>query len=112
MTGRGAGNPGPRCVARGATRYNITNKKCQNVFPMPWTMTVVSLFVGIPWVLMLWATGIRKAPKLDMAGWKVLLPIGAGLINRLPCLRDAVCTTAGRHARDDNGGGCGAFRYR
>ena len=40
-------------------------------------MTVVSLFVGIPWVLMLWATGIRKAPKLDMAGWKVLLPIGA-----------------------------------
>ena len=26
--------------------YNITNKKCQNAFPMPWTMTVVSLFVG------------------------------------------------------------------
>merc|ERR1719389_1204997 len=40
-------------------------------------MTVVSLFVGIPWVLMLWATGIRKAPKIDLAGWKVLLPIGA-----------------------------------
>merc|ERR1719453_1912292 len=57
--------------------YNITNKKCQNAFPMPWTMTVVSLFVGIPWVLMLWATGIRKAPKIDMKGWKVLLPIGA-----------------------------------
>jgi len=57
--------------------YNITNKKCQNAFPMPWTMTVVSLFVGIPWVLMLWATGIRKAPKIDLEGWKVLLPIGA-----------------------------------
>merc|ERR1719198_212373 len=57
--------------------YNITNKKCQNAFPMPWTMTVVSLFVGIPWVMMLWATGIRKAPKIDMKGWKVLLPIGA-----------------------------------
>ena len=28
--------------------YNITNKKCQNAFPMPWTMTVVSLFVGAP----------------------------------------------------------------
>merc|ERR1719389_1509253 len=57
--------------------YNITNKRCQNAFPMPWTMTVVSLFVGIPWVLMLWATGIRKAPKIDLAGWKTLLPIGA-----------------------------------
>ena len=57
--------------------YNITNKRCQNAFPMPWTMTVVSLFVGIPWVLMLWATGIRKAPKLDWKGMKTLLPIGA-----------------------------------
>merc|ERR1719453_2491382 len=57
--------------------YNITNKKCQNAFPMPWTMTVVSLFVGIPWVMLLWASGIRKAPKIDMSGWKTLLPIGA-----------------------------------
>ena len=67
----------PTARGRGACRYNITNKKCQNAFPMPWTMTVVSLFVGIPWVMMLWATGIRKAPKIDMKGWKVLLPIGA-----------------------------------
>ncbi|KAL1511930.1 hypothetical protein AB1Y20_005211 [Prymnesium parvum] len=57
--------------------YNITNKKCQNAFPMPWTMTVVSLFVGIPWVLLLWASGIRKPPKIAPGGWKVLLPIGA-----------------------------------
>merc|ERR1719389_926532 len=57
--------------------YNITNKKCQNAFPMPWTMTVVSLFVGIPWVIALWATGIRKAPKIPLEGWKTLLPIGA-----------------------------------
>merc|ERR1712087_450829 len=57
--------------------YNITNKRCQNAFPMPWTMTVVSLFVGIPWVCMLWATGIRKPPKLSADGIKTLLPIGA-----------------------------------
>uniref|UniRef100_A0A7S3B4Y5 Sugar phosphate transporter domain-containing protein n=1 Tax=Haptolina ericina TaxID=156174 RepID=A0A7S3B4Y5_9EUKA len=57
--------------------YNVTNKKCQNAFPMPWTMTVVSLFVGIPWVCLLWASGIRKAPKINADGWKVLLPIGA-----------------------------------
>lgn len=57
--------------------YNITNKKCQNAFPMPWTMTVVSLFVGIPYVLLMWASGLRKAPKLQPGAWKTLLPIGA-----------------------------------
>ena len=44
--------------------YNITNKKCQNAFPMPWTRTVVSLFVGVPYILLLWASGLRKAPKV------------------------------------------------
>jgi len=57
--------------------YNITNKRVQNAFPMPWTMTVVSLFVGIPLVLFLWGTGIRKPPKLNSDGIKTLLPIGA-----------------------------------
>ena len=57
--------------------YNITNKKCQNAFPMPWTMTVVSLAVGVPYILLLWASGLRKAPKLNPGWWKVLLPIGA-----------------------------------
>ena len=50
--------------------YNITNKKCQNAFPMPWTMTVVSLFVGVPYILLLWASGLRAAPKLDKGWWK------------------------------------------
>merc|ERR1719443_50167 len=57
--------------------YNITNKKCQNAFPMPWTMTVVSLAVGVPYILLLWASGIRKAPKLKPGWWKTLVPIGA-----------------------------------
>merc|ERR1719231_294027 len=57
--------------------YNITNKKCQNAFPMPWTMTVVSLFVGVPYILLLWASGLRKAPKLNPGWWKTLMPIGA-----------------------------------
>lgn len=57
--------------------YNITNKNAQNAFPMPWTMAAASLFVGIPMVLLLWASGIRKTPKIDANGWKVLLPIGA-----------------------------------
>jgi len=57
--------------------YNITNKKCQNAFPMPWTMTVVSLAVGVPYILLLWASGLRKAPKLNPGWWKTLVPIGA-----------------------------------
>merc|ERR1719428_1434914 len=40
-------------------------------------MVVVSLFVGIPWVMFLWATGLRKAPKIGLDGWKTLIPIGA-----------------------------------
>jgi len=56
--------------------YNISNKRCQNAFPMPWMMSISSLFVGIPWVMLLWATGVRKAPKINMKGWKTLAPIG------------------------------------
>jgi len=56
--------------------YNLTNKRCQNVFPMPWTMTVVSLAVGIPYVLFMWATGLRPAPKMNMEGFKKIFPIG------------------------------------
>merc|ERR1719181_1431089 len=40
-------------------------------------MTWVSLAVGVPYITTLWASGIRKAPKLDMAGIKTLVPIGA-----------------------------------
>jgi solute carrier family 35 protein E1 len=44
---------------------------------MPWTMTFVSLFVGVPYIAILWASGLRKAPKLNKGWWKVLMPIGA-----------------------------------
>ena len=58
-------------------RYNISNKRVQNAFPMPWMMSLSSLFVGVPWVMLLWATGIRKAPEIKREGWKTLAPIGA-----------------------------------
>ena len=57
--------------------YNITLKKCTNAFPMPWTLCLTSLAVGLPMCTFLWATGLRKAPKIDMDGWKTLAPIGA-----------------------------------
>ena len=57
--------------------YNITLKKCTNAFPMPWTLCLTSLAVGLPMCMILWATGLRETPKIDMNGWKVLAPIGA-----------------------------------
>merc|ERR1719163_2284321 len=40
-------------------------------------MSLSSLGVGVPFVALLWATGVRKTPELNASGWKVLLPIGA-----------------------------------
>jgi len=57
--------------------YNISNKRVLNAFPMPWMMSLSSLFVGVPFVMLLWATGIRKTPEIKADGWKVLAPIGA-----------------------------------
>jgi len=57
--------------------YNISNKRVLNAFAMPWMMSLSSLGVGVPFVLLLWATGIRKVPEIKGAGWKTLAPIGA-----------------------------------
>jgi solute carrier family 35 protein E1 len=48
-----------------------------NAFAMPWMMSLSSLGVGVPFVLLLWATGIRKTPEIKADGWKTLAPIGA-----------------------------------
>jgi solute carrier family 35 protein E1 len=56
--------------------YNISNKRVLNAFAMPWMMSLSSLGVGVPFVLLLWATGIRKVPEIKAAGWKTLAPIG------------------------------------
>merc|ERR1712127_965060 len=47
--------------------------------PMPVVKKVqlFSLIVGVPFVMLLWATGIRKTPEIKSDGWKVLAPIGA-----------------------------------
>lgn len=57
--------------------YNISNKRVLNAFAMPWMMSLSSLGVGVPFVLLLWATGIRKTPEIKADGWKTLAPIGA-----------------------------------
>merc|ERR1719183_846110 len=58
--------------------YNIYNKKALNALPIPWTMALLQLFVGIPYCLFLWTTGLRKAPKLSQDNIKTLIPVSLG----------------------------------
>merc|ERR1719263_2384336 len=41
-------------------------------------MALLQLFVGIPYVALLWATGLRKAPKLSTDNVKTLIPVSLG----------------------------------
>mmetsp|Transcript_8525 Transcript_8525/g.20519 ORF Transcript_8525/g.20519 Transcript_8525/m.20519 type:complete len:195 (-) Transcript_8525:17-601(-) len=52
--------------------YNIGNKLVLTALPIPWTAATVELFFGLPYVLMLWATGLRKTPKLSFDDIKTL----------------------------------------
>lgn len=54
--------------------YNIYNKKALNLVPLPWTLATIQLFAGIPYVMLLWLTGARVAPKLSTENVKNLLP--------------------------------------
>ena len=58
--------------------YNIYNKKALNAMAIPWTMALLQLVVGIPYVAALWATGLRKAPKLTTDNIKTLVPVSLG----------------------------------
>ena len=57
--------------------YNIYNEAL-NAMAIPWTMALLQLFVGIPYVAALWATGLRKAPKLTTDNIKTLVPVSLG----------------------------------
>ncbi|KAJ1457833.1 triose-phosphate transporter family-domain-containing protein [Pelagophyceae sp. CCMP2097] len=58
--------------------YNIYNKKALNAMPLPWTIATIQMAVGIPYVFTLWATGLRKAPKLSAGNVKTLMPVAMG----------------------------------
>lgn len=58
--------------------YNIYNKKALNALPIPWTMALLQLFVGIPYVTVLWLTGLRKTPKCSAENLKTLVPVSLG----------------------------------
>lgn len=58
--------------------YNIYNKKALNALPIPWSMALLQLFVGIPYAGTLWLTGLRKVPKLSSDNVKTLIPVSLG----------------------------------
>jgi len=58
--------------------YNIYNKKALNALAIPYTMAALQLAVGIPYVVTLWATGLRKTPKLTTGEIKTLIPVSLG----------------------------------
>jgi solute carrier family 35 protein E1 len=52
--------------------YNIGTKRVLNALPIPWTAPTVELFFGLPYVALLWSTGLRKAPKMSFDNIKTL----------------------------------------
>jgi len=53
----------------------IYNKKALNALGMPYSIALLQLFVGIPYVMFLWGTGLRKAPKMSVENVKTLFPV-------------------------------------
>ena len=47
-------------------------QKFLNAVPLPWTAATVQLFAGIPYVALLWATGLRRAPRLSVGDLRTL----------------------------------------
>lgn len=63
---------------------NIYNKKACNALGKNaaghanahWALSAVQLLVGVLFVLPLWLTGLRPAPKLTAENWKEMAPVG------------------------------------
>lgn len=60
----------------GNTFYNIYNKKSANMIHAHWFLAWAQLGVGIVWSVSMWATGLRKTPKLNAADIAACIPIG------------------------------------
>ncbi|CAN0137811.1 unnamed protein product [Hapterophycus canaliculatus] len=57
--------------------YNIYNKATLNRMNIPWILSTVQLAVGTIYVSLVWALGIRKAPKLSASNLKAVVPLAA-----------------------------------
>ncbi len=55
--------------------YNISNKKTLAMANVKWSLAWFQFFVGVPYVLFMWFTGIRKAPRLSGSELIKLTPL-------------------------------------
>lgn len=60
----------------GNTLYNVYNKKATNSLHAHWFIAAAQLVVGMVWSAIMWATGMRKAPKLAAPDIAACIPIG------------------------------------
>jgi solute carrier family 35 protein E1 len=73
--------------------YNIYNKKLLNAVPLPWTVAMVQIVMGIPYAVALWGVGVRPTPKLSFSEVKTLFPVA--LCNRGPHIGAVISLSAG-----------------
>jgi len=45
--------------------YNVANKKALNALNLPWLQSLACVGVGIPYIALIWALGVRDTPKID-----------------------------------------------
>lgn len=55
--------------------YNIYNKATLNRVRLPWLLSTVQLGIGSLYIGFVWATGLRKAPKLSGANLRNIAPL-------------------------------------
>ncbi|TYH53318.1 hypothetical protein ES332_D09G091900v1 [Gossypium tomentosum] len=55
--------------------FNILNKKIYNYFPYPYFVSVIHLFVGVVYCLIIWAVGLPKRAPIDSNLLKLLIPV-------------------------------------
>ena len=55
--------------------FNIINKTCLTLFPMPWLISTWQLGASGLFVSFLWLTGLHPRPVLPRGVWKALLPV-------------------------------------
>lgn len=55
--------------------YNVYNKATLNRISIPWILSTVQLAIGAVYISVIWLTGVRKAPKLNMENVKTVAPL-------------------------------------
>lgn len=57
-------------------QYNIQNKVLLKCFTATWAVSWIQLFAGIPIALLMWGSGLVKAPSVTAADMTKLAPVG------------------------------------